>query len=156
MRGILLVNLISQLARKVHLPLHPRQIVLAALQFSPLTAPNLSYNHAGGPIEVSVEELLARRRRLKKRNASPVIEKATTTIPTAIPAFAPPLKLLLSEVDMGVGVAGVVEIADCVAEMLAIAVLEADEDIWVDLVGEEDAVKVDEKAPSMTKKILEN
>ncbi|KAM0171364.1 hypothetical protein ACHAPF_008285 [Botrytis cinerea] len=112
--------------------------------------------HAGGPIEVSVEELLARRRRLKKRNASPIIEKATTTIPTAIPAFAPPLKLLLSEVDMGVGVAGVVEIADCVAEMLAIAVLEADEDIWVDLVGEEDAVKVDEKAPSMTKKILEN
>lgn len=73
-----------------------------------------------------------------------------------MPASAPPLKPLLSEVDMGVGVAGVVEITDCVAEMLAIAVLEADEDIWVDLVGEQDAVKVDEKALSMTEKILEN
>ncbi|TGO85581.1 hypothetical protein BPOR_0383g00070 [Botrytis porri] len=52
---------------------------------------------------------------------------------------------------MDAGVADVVEITDCVAEALVVAVLEADEDIWVERIGVADAVEVDEEAPLMTK-----
>ncbi|TGO38264.1 hypothetical protein BHYA_0078g00160 [Botrytis hyacinthi] len=84
-------------------------------------------------------------------NASPATEKATTTVPTVIPAFAPPLRPLFSEVDMDAGVADVVEIIDCVTEALVVAVLEADEDVWVERIGVGDVVEVDEEAPLMTK-----
>lgn len=52
---------------------------------------------------------------------------------------------------MDTGVADVVEMIDVVTEALVVAVLEADEDVWVERIGVGDAVEVDEEAPLMTK-----
>lgn len=97
-----------------------------------------------------MRRLFAECLRLKIRNADPAINKATPTTPIAIPAFAPPLRPLFSEIGVDVAdVVGTPAVDDAVGAVVALAepVLEVDDGVCVEEVAEDDEPPLISKNP---------